>query len=343
MVKKIITAACATVICFASGGCADISSSSEHESSSETTGSAPEESRAPDVSSREESPAESIAQGGLPTGEKLKAVNEIYKGGRYTLECTLTGTDIDGEIKIKRIVNGSEIYQLQSERLGEHGSVTLGDKSYDFDYVCGMYRETQGEPELNVISQIVKQNVPRTENHIDSKDYDVEQYTFTGDTYITVMDFFFDKKDSHLVKYVTTYSVEGQDDIVETREVTRLDTEVDESLFNAYFADQLVNFDSMSEQQKEGFCRGLIAGWGITSGEMHDMGIAADKLGEIGYDDLFRLIHTCGKTRDQQTDNSSEIDSSAAEESLSESEQDSSLPDSGNESSAEGKDSSEQS
>ena len=120
------------------------------------------------------------------------------------------------------------------------------------------------------------------------------------------------------MKYTMTYSVEGKDDIVETRTVLRLDSEADTSVFNAYFADTLVNFDSMSEPQRLGFCQGLCATWGITADEMFKMGVTSDSLGTVDYDTLFTLIHTYGKSRSGEAD-SSETESKGESESKDES------------------------
>lgn len=249
-------------------------------------------------------------------GEKLKSVADIYDSGSYTLECTLTGTDIDGAVKIKRVVSGDDCYQLQTERLGSHGYVTVGGRSYDFDYVCGMYRAAELEPELNIIDKIRQLGLSPTVSRITDGEYDTEQYTYTGETYITVMDFFFDKADGHLVKYVTTYTVEGRDDIVETRTVDLLERGADESLLNAYFADDLVEFDALSEEEKLGFCRGLCASWGITAEELFDMGISSTDLKTVDYETLARLIHTYGKPHDNPDSSSSEaLDESSGESS----------------------------
>ena len=165
---------------------------------------------------------------------------------------------------------------------------------------------------------------------------DCEQYTYTGDTFITVIDFFFDKSDGHLVKYTTAYSVEGRDDIVETRTVKKLEKGADTSVFNAYFADTLVNFDTMSEPQRQGFCQGLCATWGVTADEMFRLGVSSDSFGKIDYDTLFTLIHTYGKHRTPAGDSSvSGDESSGSPDESSESTEDSSESSDSTESAAE--------
>ena len=304
MVRNIVPAVCALLMVFFTGCSGDTDSSSSQEAPQAAEGSS---------AAAESSEVTLSYTPRTNTGEKLKAVYDIISKGTYTFECELTGTNVPEPIRITRIVSGNDSYQLQQEKLGDHGTVTFSGKSYDFDYVCGMYRESTEAAQPGIIEQIVKGNVPRTETAVKDERYDIEQYTYTGDTFITVIDFYFDKKDGHLMKYDMTYSVEGRDNIVETRTVLRLDNEADTSVFNAYFADTLVNFDSMSEPQKQGFCQGLCATWGITADEMFDLGVSSDSLDKIDYDTLFTLIHTCGKPRTGQ-----DGDSSSPAESLGE-------------------------
>lgn len=259
-----------------------------------------------------------ITEDGLSKlGDRLRPIAELCAKKHYTLECTLTGTDIADPIRIKRVVNGEDVYQLQTERLGSHGFVSLGGVGYDFDYVCGMYREARAVLELNIIEQIAANGLAvskyRGLSDEDGKQYDVEEYVYTGGTYITRIDFFFEKADGRLVRYVTTYSVEGQDDIVETRTVERLDGNVDESLFNAYFADELADFENMSEEQRQGFCQGLCGSYGITPEEMSENGVSLSGLKNIDYNTLFRLIYNYGEPHEAVGDDSSEEGSDSSE------------------------------
>ncbi|MBR6101201.1 MAG: hypothetical protein IKP95_02140 [Ruminococcus sp.] len=294
--NRIIVCALGILSAAALVSCGAKTDSSSSVSSPETVTSAP-------AAHEETPPAENRL------GEHLARVAELIGKGKYTLECTLTSTQFEGEIKIKRIVDGSSKYQLQTEKLGSHGSVAVGGKSYDFDYVCGMYRETSEFPELDVISRIRDQGLApslRSSDRIAGEDLDTEQYVYTGETFITTMDFYFDKDDGRLVRYTTRYSVEGRDDILETRIITRLDDSVDSTVFNAYFADELVDFDSMSEEERQGFCRGVCARWGITSEALFEMGVSAADLKTIDYDTLFRLVYSYGKLSGGSDDSSSE-------------------------------------
>lgn len=252
-------------------------------------------------------------------GSRLRPIAELFSKRHYTMECTLTGTDISEPIRIKRIVNGADEYQLQTEKLGSHGCVTLDGVHYDFDYVCGMYRETNSRPELSMIEQIAANGLSVTKSRRSASEdgYDIEEYVYTGETYITTMDFYFEKSDGRLVKYDTVYSVEGKDDIIETRTVERLDGNIDESVFNAYFSDELADYENMSEDQRIGFCKGLIGSWGITAEEMSDMGVSSTGLKNIDYNTLFRLIYTYGEPHQPSDNTSSEKaeDASSADES----------------------------
>ena len=330
MIKKLICALCLCAVMAAGSACSSEEPSSADASSHEQTGLLPAES-AP-------------AAGESRLGRDLQKVADIYRTKKYTLECTLESTELDSPVKIKRVVSGSDSYQLQTEAAGSHGTVTVNGKSYDFDRVCGMYRETDNVPGLNIVEELERLGIApgamRDSDREKYSDYNVEQYTYTGDTYITVMDFCFDKFDGHLIKYVTRYSVEGSDDIIETRTIDRLDTEADESVFNAYFADDFVNFDTLSEEERAGFIRGVCASRGITTEELFETGISANDLKTLDYDTLFRLVYTCGtrsgdsSAADESsavTDESSGEDSSADESSESSESGTDTLPDSSSE------------
>ena len=290
-IKKALALVCALGICFSFYGCSDseTENSSSEASSVDSTRSEADDSL---ISSQDESSQAEESN----IGEYLLGVADIYEQGSYTLECTVTGTNFDGEVSITRVVRGDDVYQLQQEAMGSHGMITLDGKSYDFDYLCGMYRETDEEPDLNVIEQVISLTLERTDNSDDSSqsEYAVEEYTYVGDTYITVMAFYFDKETGELAEYTTTYTVEGQDDIVETRRIDRLDNNIDESVFNTDFTASLVDFNSMSEDQRLGFCQGLCASFGITAGDLYEMNITADQFKTIDYDELFNLIYTYG-------------------------------------------------
>lgn len=303
-IKRILACVCVLGICISAFGCSESGGGSEAGSSevSEQTSSQQSDTSQTESAESAADSGESSAAEVSHIGEYLKSTAEIYSQGSYTLECTLTSTAFDGEVQLTRVVRNDDVYQLQQESMGKHGAITLDGKSYDFDYVCGMYRETENKPDLNVIEEIISLNLDRTNTHEDSEEngYVIEEYTYTGDTYITVLDFYFDKETKALVKYTTTYSVEGQDDIVETRTVKRLDNNIDESVFNTDFTSYLADFDSMSEDQRLGFCQGLCGSLGISTDDMYKMNITTDQFKTIDYDTLFKLVYTYGKGHMQQ-------------------------------------------
>ncbi|WP_124100069.1 hypothetical protein [Ruminococcus sp. Marseille-P6503] len=292
--KKSLACACALGLCLSFYGCSGSESSSENTASNASSAAERIQSEASDPQSSSENESSQPEESHI--GEYLSGVADIYEQGSYTLQCTVTSTAFDGEVSITRVVRDGDVYQLQQESMGSHGAITLGGRSYDFDYVCGMYRETDSEPELNVIEEVIRLNLDSTSTHEDSSQsgYAVEEYTYIGDTYITVMDFYFDKVTGELIKYTTTYTVEGQDDIVETRTINRLDNNIDESVFNTDFTDSLVDFNSMSEDQRLGFCQGLCGSLGITTDDMYEMNITTDQFKTIDYDTLFKLVYTYG-------------------------------------------------
>ena len=143
MVKRIVPAVCALMMLYGAG-CSDSgeSSSSRTVSEQQVTSSVSEADTSSEIRTY------SYIKG---AGEKLMAVYAVFASGSYTFECELTGTDVPEPIDITRIVNGSESYQLQQEKLGSHGTVSFSGKTYDFDYVCGMYRESTEGPLRGII------------------------------------------------------------------------------------------------------------------------------------------------------------------------------------------------
>lgn len=292
-IKNFAAAAAAAVLCFYLSACSkgsDTSATSSESTSSVSEKPVTSESQVESASS-DDSKAETSH-----IGEYLQGVADIYSKGNYTLECTISGSAFSGDVKLTRVVRGDDFYQLQQEAAGSYGTITLDGASYDFDYLCGMYHTSSAKPTLNVVDEIINADLEQTATHEDPEqdEYAVEEYTYTGDTYITVMDFYFNKDDKSLAKYTTVYSVEGQDDITETRVIDRLDNNIDESVFNTDFKNVLADFDSMSEDQRLGFCQGLCASRGISTDDMYEMNITSDDLKKISYDELFKLVYTYG-------------------------------------------------
>ncbi|MGN0601375.1 MAG: hypothetical protein ACI4I7_01550 [Oscillospiraceae bacterium] len=260
----------------------------------EESSSVKEESSVVENSSKDDS-EESIAEASN-VGKYLKKAAEIYQSGNYTLKCTITSTSYDGAIKLTRVVKGDDIYQLQQEEEGSYGVISVGDNAYDFDNVCGMYKKAKSIPKNNVVEEVINQNLPVTDGHDSGahKGYVTEQYTFTGDTYITNVNFYFDEKTGELKKYTMKYTVEGQDDITETRVIDSISSKVDESVFRLDFIDKMVDFEGMSEEQRLGFCQGICSSKGITTDMMNKLDITVDDFKTIDFDAFFNLVYTYG-------------------------------------------------
>ena len=226
-------------------------------------------------------------------GENLKNAVEIYKNGKYTLKSTISGDAIASEIKLTRVVNNGNVYQLQEEKAGSYGVISVNGKAYAFDNACGMYKSAKSVPEKSIVEEIIDKNIP-LKNSGESKDkkYTTEQYTYTGDTYITNVTFYFDKQTGELKKYEMKYTVEGQDDVSEIRTIDLISSEIDETVFKLDFLKKMVNFDEMSDDQKMGFCQGVCISKGINEQMLSDYGIKAEDFKKIEFDTFFDLIYS---------------------------------------------------
>lgn len=266
---------------FAAVGCGDKNNSSSEEASSSQT-----ESKSDDSSE--------VKNEKSLVGEYLKNAAKVYEAGKYTLKCTVTGDSFGSNIKLTRVVNEGNIYQLQQEKVGSYGVISVNDKAYAFDNSCGMYKTAKSAPDKTIVEQIIDQNIPVKITDKDSdENFVTEQYTYTGDTYITNVTFYFDKSSGDLKKYVMRYTVEGQDDIIETRSIDSISENVDEKLFKLDFLKKMVNFEEMSEEQKMGFCQGVCVSKGISDQMISDFGIKVDDFKKIEFDTFFDLVYSC--------------------------------------------------
>lgn len=219
----VLCAALMTVLC---AGCAEGSDSAADSKNNSSAASTAEnksvsKSDEKDTDSMEDDSSEEVYDvSSTSAGRGLTQAYEFLQNESYSMNVRYTNAD--GEVtEIYRVVDGDNYYQRQKNSIGESGSIKVGDEKYDFDIVCGIYRKSSADRLDSVVETIVEENLPKTSTHIAQEDaeiYDVEEYTYTGDTYITVMDFCFDKQTGELVKYTTTYSVEGEDDVTEVRE-----------------------------------------------------------------------------------------------------------------------------
>lgn len=219
---KITAALCAALIAVTCTACSNSSSDKDKNNSFKKASSdKAESSDAKDSSADKESSPDSKDSALDNNNDTLLGrFCDFLSGESYSFR--MKYTDFDGKVTdVYRVCDGNDFYQLQTNDIGESGSIRVGEECYDFDLVCGIYRKSSNEKLDSIIESILDEGLPQTATHIDEEDaqlYNVEEYTYTGDTYITVMDFCFDKSTGALVKYTSTYSVEGDDDITETRE-----------------------------------------------------------------------------------------------------------------------------
>jgi hypothetical protein len=253
----------------------------------------------------------------IPTsldGEYIMKAYKLLKSDSYSLR--LTYTDPDGfNTSVYRVVDGGNYHEMRKNSLGESGSICVGENSYDYDKLCGIYRRrTSGRPE-SLIESVIDQALPATDINKDpneSAKYAVEEYTYTGDTYITVMDFYFDKVTGLPVKYTTRYVVEeenGDEGMTEIRTINEIiaedsdstvtdgeTAEIDRSVFDTSFVDKLTDFDRLGSEQKLSYCRTLFARVGVTQEQLDELDIDDDRIKGISYDELTALVYNCCTT-----------------------------------------------
>lgn len=249
------------------------------------------------------------------SGKYIKKAYDLLKSDNYTMHMTYENFEGHTE-EVYRIVDGRNYYQLQTNDIGQSGTIRVGDECYDFDMVCGIYRKNNHSRLDSMIESTVDDDLPKTSTHISKEDaekYEVEEYTYTGSTYITVMDFCFDKTTGVLVKYTVNYMVEGingDEEMSETRyireissndgyELTPTDDETtsaedmfaEKDVFDLGFMSKLVDFDNMTEDQRLGYCQAIFVTAGVTADELADAKITDRDLRIIGYDAFTSLVY----------------------------------------------------
>ncbi|MDO4944285.1 MAG: hypothetical protein Q4E74_03675 [Ruminococcus sp.] len=336
---KITAALCAALIAVMCAACSD-SGSDKDISSKNSAVSEADKSDGKDSSS--DNDADSSVGGNEDSSQTdysntlLGRTYDFLNSESYSLR--IKYTDFEGKVtEIYKVSDGDNFYQLQTNDIGESGSIRVGEECYDFDLVCGIYRKSSAEKPDSIIESVIEENLPMTSTHINEEDaemYDVEEYTYTGDTYITVMDFCFDKSTGALVKYTATYSVEGEDDVTETREFydfipafepievlssdgdsslaaedssvteSSLDDnssesepviqEIDRSVFNTDFIQTLVDFNNMTEERRLGYCQAIFVTAGVSADELAQAEITDEKLKTISYEEFTSVVYLYG-------------------------------------------------
>ena len=282
------------------GACSKSSSSDSDSSSGESTDSSSQtssESTAESNSSQSESKPEEKVM-----GERIKKAAAFFENPSYEFVCTVKGIGRDAKmtlLKDKGIIRQTTDY-------GDIKSyvVCTGNTTYRYDDKTKAFSRKVGEinedPTGNLIVQTVKQSLEPTRTHIDpreEKKYDAEEYTYTAGTYITVLDFYFDKTTGELKKYTVTYSIEGKDNEVETREIEKMSTvSADVPAFNEKeLTDKgYVHFEGFTEQKREEFCRQVMRDNKITNETLYNVGLTTYDLKTVSYIDFASAVIAAG-------------------------------------------------
>lgn len=285
-IKKTAALVCALGLSAMLASCGGKSSSSQSDTPRSTVKPPVEiEESAPDDSSDAKAEENHI-------GDKLQAAYEILSGDKYTYKCTLSAADIGEPILIERYKSGNKLYQSQQTELGKRGFLSDGEKVYEFDYLTYTYTD-EGMILPDIIESVVSQNLPQTSTHLAPKEGETaEEYTYMGDTFITVYDFYFEEKSGSLSRFTATYQVEGNDDYVETRTISELSSSVgDDSIFDPAFKTTLIDFSAFSSADRQTFCTDICAKYNITDQMLMSYGLTKEGFKKISYSDFLSLIY----------------------------------------------------
>ncbi len=282
-------------LCALATGCADKdktdnSSKAAAESKAETVSKA-DESKA-DESAADESRAEEEE---YAPGEGIAKMAEIFSQP-YTYSVSVTfSDDPDSLIKITAAYDG-ESYMVTNKETNDTGLpadtayIYTDSVGYTIDYNIGAY--VTGIADAGNIADIIIENkLEQTSTRIpaDTEGYIVEEYTYTAAAYITVYDIYFDE-DYDPVKYTVSYSVEGEDDLVQNVQIDSLKNEAEK--IDSSFLDDLTDFNALTEDERLAFCQQLCNELGITTDDMGLQGITPDDFKRISFLDLMELIYT---------------------------------------------------
>ncbi len=277
------------------------SSSSDSESSSGTDSESSSQTSSESISENSSFQSESKPEEKV-MGEKIKKAAAFFENPSYEYVCTVKGIGRDAKItllKDKGIIRQTTDY-------GDIKSyvVCTGNTTYRYDDKTKAFSRKVGEinddPTGNLIVQTVKQSLEPTKTHIDpeeSKKYDAEEYTYTAGTYITVLDFYFDKTTGELKKYTVTYSIEGRDNQVETREIEKMSAApVNVPAFSEKeLTDKgYVHFEGFTDEKREEFCRQVMRDNKITNDTLYDVGLTTYDLKSVSYSDFASAVIAAG-------------------------------------------------
>lgn len=283
--KKTLILLAALVFAF-TAGCSKKNDSSAQDQSSDAVSSQSD-------SSQDDSSTQSQAPVKVDQGDKIKAAAGFFENEKYEYICKVTGSGADAVVTLAK--NNGVCKQTTDYGFTKSVIYCKGADTFRYDGITKAFVKEIGkittDPTGNLITETVKKELPPTSTHInaeDAKKYDAEEYTYTGGTYITILDFYFDKKTGMLSKYTVTSSVEGKDDEVETRQVLRMTSKdtADIDFSEIELRNDYTDFSALSETDREQFCKKLFERRGVKEEDLYEAGLTMFDLKKISYDDL---------------------------------------------------------
>lgn len=267
-----------------------------------------------------ESPAESVEETGSASvsatasaedykaGELLTRTAALFEGA-YTYEMEITFSD-EPEIVTYRTQasDGSSVYVGFRREGGETltsdtAYISTADGAVSADMNIKAYSATEDAGEMSIVRSVIENQLERTYTHIpqDTEGMTVEEYTYTGETFITVYDFYFDEEGT-LKKYTASYNIEGEEQLIETAVVKKLSAEYEGGYFDEDFLADFTDFDAMTEDERLGFCQEICGKYGISTDDMYSMGITTDDLKRIDFDKFGELVYKFAPAADEKSD-----------------------------------------
>ncbi len=291
------------VFCLSAAGCSD-NDKDKNNSTNSKPAADKSSSQAAGQDSRTDSSAEDSSDAD-PAGEDysagpmLTAMAERFEKP-YTYSVKVTYSDEPDDVTEMTVASDGENYVSLSSGTSAEGLAP--DSAYLYkdgkgslaDMNVGAYVETQMDTQ-SIPQSIIQNKLEQTNTRIpsDTEGMTVEEYTYTAASYITVYNFYFDSE-GEPVKYTAVYSVEGEDDLVETVEITQLSEGADEQLFDGSFLDGLKDFSAMTEDERLAFCQQLCTDLNISTDDMKELDITPDDFKKISFDQLQTLVYTFG-------------------------------------------------
>lgn len=286
----------AALACVFAAGCSNKGGNSSSSDDTSSVGESSQSDSSQGDSSGSAEPLNSSEPAKVTQGDKIKAAAAFFDNENLEYICKVTGTGVDTTITLTKNTGLCK----QTTDYGFCKSVILckGADTYRYDDLTKAYVKEIGnittDPTGNLITRTVREQLPATRTHInaeDAKKYDAEEYTYTGGTYITVLDFYFDKATGMLSKYTATYSVEGKDDEIETRQVLRMTQDAGKIDFSEnQLRHNYTDLHALDESEREKFCKELMQRLGITDEDLYSAGLTPFDLKKITYTELSGFV-----------------------------------------------------